>query len=76
MDIPLSGVVSPGFPSKAYNYVEEGIDFNRMLIKLKETTFCLIAGGNSMKDDGVFKDDLLVVDKLAEPYENSIRCSA
>jgi len=71
-DIPLLGVVSAGFPSEAYNYIEEGIDFNKLLIKRKETTFCLIAGGDSMKGDGIFKGDLLVVDKLEEPYENSI----
>jgi len=64
--------VSAGFPSEAFNYVEKGIDFNKYLIKRKETTFCLIAGGDSMNGDGIFKGDLLVVDKLEEPYENAI----
>jgi len=72
MEIPFLGNISAGFPSEAYNYVEEGIDFNKLLVKHKETTFCLIAGGDSMKGDGIFKGDLLVIDKLAEPYENSI----
>jgi len=72
MEIPLSGIVSAGFPSEAFNYWEEGIDFNKMLIKNKEATFCLWAGGDSMRGDGIFKGDLLVIDKLAEPYENSI----
>ena len=64
--------VSAGFPSEAYNYVEKGIDFNRLMIKSKETTFCLVAGGDSMNGDGIFKGDLLVVDKLEEPYDKSI----
>ena len=72
MDIPLLGVVSAGFPSEAFNYTEDGIDFNKLLVKHKETTFCLIAGGDSMRGDGIFKGDLLVIDKLEEPYENSI----
>ena len=72
IDVPLLGVVSAGFPSEAYNYLEDGIDFNRLLVKHKETTFCLWAGGNSMKGDGIEKGDLLVIDKLEEPYENSI----
>jgi len=72
MEIPLSGIVSAGFPSEAYNYLEEGIDFNKLLVRHKETTFCLWAGGDSMAGDGIFKGDLLVVDKLEEPYENSI----
>ena len=71
-DVPFYGAVSAGFPSEAYNYVEEGIDFNRLLIKSKESTFCLIAGGDSQQGDGIFKGDLLVVDKLAEPYEDSL----
>jgi DNA polymerase V len=72
IEIPLLGFVSAGFPSEAYNYLEEGIDFNKLLVKHKETTFCLIAGGESLKGDGIFKGDLLVIDKLEEPYENSI----
>jgi len=72
LETPLLGKVSAGFPSEAYNYLEDGIDFNKLLIKHKETTFCLIAGGDSMKGDGIFKGDMLVIDKLAEPYENAI----
>lgn len=73
MKVPL--FVSPvkaGFPSEAFNYVEKGIDFNKLLIKRKETTFCLKAGGDSMNGDGIFVGDLLVVDKLEEPYEGAI----
>ena len=73
MEVPLfQSPVSAGFPSEAYNYVEKGIDFNKYLVKSKETTFCLIAGGDSMSGDGIFKGDLLIVDKLEEPYENAI----
>ena len=72
MEIPLLGEVAAGFPSEAFNYVEEGIDFNKLLVNRKESTFCLIAGGDSQSGDGIFKGDLLVIDKLAEPYENSI----
>jgi len=72
MEIPVLGKVSAGFPSEAYNYLEEEIDFNKYLVKHKESTYCLWADGDSMKGDGIFKGDLLVVDKLEEPYENSI----
>lgn len=46
--------VSAGFPSEAYNYIEKGIDFKKLLIKGKESTFCLYAGGNSLRGDGIF----------------------
>lgn len=64
--------VAAGFPSEAFNYIEKGVDFNRMLIKSKESTFCLYAGGNSQSGDGIFTGDMLVVDKLEEPYDNAI----
>jgi DNA polymerase V len=72
IEVPHYGEVAAGFPSEAYNYVEKGIDFNKLIIKQKETTFCLVAGGNSMSGDGIYQGDLLVIDKLAEPYDNSI----
>lgn len=72
LEIPLHGVISAGFPSEAYNYTEDGIDFNRLLVKSRESTFCLIAGGDCMTGDGIFDGDLLVIDRLAEPHDNSI----
>jgi DNA polymerase V len=72
VEVPYSGVISAGFPSEAYNYMEEGIDFNRLLVKQKETTYCLISGGDCLLGDGISEGDLLVIDKLAEPYDNSI----
>ena len=72
LEVPYLGAVSAGFPSEAYNYQEEGIDFNKLLVKQKETTFCLIAGGDSQIGDGISKGDLLVIDKLAEPFDNAI----
>ena len=73
MEVPLfQSPVSAGFPSEAYNYIEKGVDFNKLLIKRQETTFCLVAGGDSMSGDGIYVGDLLVVDKLEEPYEGAI----
>jgi len=72
LEVLYCGNVSAGFPSEAYNYMEEGIVFNKYLVRQKETTFCLTAGGDSQIGDGIAKGDLLVIDKLAEPYDNSI----
>jgi DNA polymerase V len=72
LEVAFAGVISAGFPSEAFNYTEYGIDFNKLLVKQKETTFCMIAGGDCLIGDGISTGDLLVIDKLAEPYENSI----
>jgi len=72
LELPFHGHISAGFPSEAFNYTEEGIDFNKLLVKRRETTFCLIAGGDCLSGDGINQGDLLVIDKLAEPHDNSI----
>jgi DNA polymerase V len=72
LEVPYCGTISAGFPSEAYNYMEEGIDFNKLLVKKKETTFCMIANGECLLGDGISEGDMLVIDKLAEPYDNSL----
>jgi len=72
LEIPFAGYISAGFPSEAYNYAEEGIDFNKLLVKKKESTYCMFAKGECMLGDGIDDGDLLVIDKLAEPFDNSI----
>ena len=72
LELPFHGFISAGFPSEAFNYTEEGIDFNKLLVKRRETTFCLIAGGDCLSGDGINQGDLLVIDKLEEPHDNSI----
>jgi len=72
MVVPYVGEVSAGFPSEAFDRMEEGIDFNKLLVLQKETTFCLKAGGDCLLGDGISKGDLLVIDKLVEPYDRSI----
>ena len=52
--------------------MEEGIDFNKLLVKRRETTFCLVANGDCQLGDGIGDGDLLVIDKLEEPYQDSI----
>ena len=70
--VPYGGVISAGFPSEAYNYMEEGIDFNKLLVRHKESTFCMTAGGECLLGDGISNGDLLIIDKLEEPYDHSI----
>ena len=72
LEVPYVGEVAAGFPSEATNYAQKTIDFNKLLVRYKETTFCLTAGGDSQIGDGINKGDLLVIDKLKEPYDNSI----
>ena len=64
--------IKAGFPSPAQDYVENGIDLNRELVKNPSSTFFGRARGNSMEGAGIFNGDLLIIDKSLEPREGAI----
>ena len=64
--------IKAGFPSPAQDYVENGIDLNRELVKNPSSTFFRRARGNSMEGAGIFDGDLLIIDKSLEPREGAI----
>lgn len=64
--------IKAGFPSPAQDYVENGIDLNRELVKNPSSTFFGRARGSSMEGAGIFDGDLLVIDKSLEPYEGAV----
>jgi len=63
-----------GYPDDAHQYIAEGMDFNKYVIgdNYWETVFYLWAGGNSMAGDGIYRRDLLVVDRLRDHFDDSI----
>ena len=64
--------IKAGFPSPAQDYVDNGIDLNRELVKNPSSTFFGRARGNSMEGAGIFDGDLLIIDKSLEPREGAI----
>ena len=64
--------IKAGFPSPAQDYVENGIDLNRELVKNPSSTFFGRARGSSMEGAGIFDGDLLIIDKSLEPYEGAV----
>jgi len=62
------------YQKETHNLIEEGIDFNDYILgDWWETNFLLWCGGDSMSGDGIEKGDLLVIDRLKEPNEDSIQ---
>lgn len=68
----LEEAVPAGFPSPAQDFVGEGIDLNRELIRHPASTFCARVAGNSMCDSGIDDGDLLIIDKAITPRDGSI----
>ena len=62
--IPLkahAGIV--GFESPAAEYAQLGLDLDQLLIDHPSATYIGMAEGESMRGDGIFSGDLLIVDR-------------
>jgi len=70
---PLAeGGIKAGFPSPAQDYLTDSIDFNRELVRHRETTFCARVSGNSMQDAGIYDGDIVVIDKSLEAKNDDV----
>lgn len=77
IELPLySHKVRAGFPSPADDYIEDRLDLNEKLIKDKNATFLLKVAGDSMKDAGIFEDDILIVDRSINAKDGHIVIAA
>ena len=73
LSLPLiSEGISAGFPSPAMDFEDIAIDLNKELIKNPPTTFFGRVKGNSMRDAGIFNNDLLIIDKSLPISNNKI----
>lgn len=66
-DMPLAMLpVEAGFPSPAEESSLDKIDLNKHLIRHPASTFFVRVQGDSMKEQGIYSGDLVVVDKSIE----------
>ncbi len=73
LSLPLiSEGISAGFPSPAMDFEDVTIDLNRELIKNPPSTFFGRVKGHSMRDAGIFDNDLLIIDKSLKISNNKI----
>lgn len=75
--LPLfSNKVSAGFPSPADDHIEAQLDLNSHLIKNPASTFLVRVSGESMKEVGIFPNDILIVDRSVTPCDGKIVIAA
>ncbi len=73
LELPYaSGGIQAGFPSPAQDYISESIDLNRELIEHPAATFFARVRGDSMADEGITEDDILVIDRSIEPEHGDL----
>ena len=64
MQIPfIFSPISAGFPSPALDFMDKGIDLNKILIKNVSATFLGQVAGNSMMKIGISDGDYIIIDK-------------
>ncbi|MBE6428844.1 MAG: translesion error-prone DNA polymerase V autoproteolytic subunit [Planctomycetaceae bacterium] len=61
-----------GFPAALEDLPAESLEISSYLVQNPAATFFVRATGESMTGAGIFADDILVVDKSAEPENNDI----
>lgn len=73
-DLPLmyaDGGIPAGFPSPAQDYVDGTLDLNKELVEHPAASFYARVVGSSMAP-GIVEDDILLVDRSLEPFDNCI----
>lgn len=68
----IEGRVCAGFPSAAEDLGAQRIDLTKELVKHPQATHLIRAKGQSMTGDGIFDDDILLVDKAIQARHNHI----
>lgn len=76
-DVPLMALflqnhVHAGFPSPAEDLGAQRIDLTKMLVVHPQATYFMRARGDSMKEAGIFDNDILLVDRAVRPQHNHI----
>jgi DNA polymerase V len=64
--------VSAGFPSPAEDHAVKRVDLMEQLIKHPAATYLLRVRGESMKDAGIFDNDVVLVDRAITPRSGHI----
>ena len=72
LPLPLVGHVRAGFPSPAADFALERIDLIKQLVVHPQATFVLRVGGDSMRELGIFDNDVVVVDRAVDPKHGHI----
>jgi len=71
--LPLyASKVKAGFPSPADDEIEKKLDLNEYIVEHPNSTFYVKVVGESMRDAGIFPDDIIVIDRSKEACDKSI----
>ena len=61
-----------GFDAAADDYMERGIDLNEELIRNKPATFFMRVSSDAMKEAGIYKGDVAIVDRSVKATNGKV----
>ena len=64
--------VHAGFPSPAEDFQAERIDVLKHIVRHPQATYTLRVRGDSMRDEGIFDGDVILVDRAIKPRHGHI----
>jgi DNA polymerase V len=68
----LQSTIRAGFPSPAEDFQAKRIDVLERLVKHPQATYCMTVRGESMREAGIFDNDVLLVDRAVKPAHGQI----
>jgi len=72
ISLPMLGLIRAGFPSPAADFAQERIDLIKQLIVHPQATFLMRVRGDSMREEGIFDNDVVIVDRALRPVHGHI----
>ena len=61
-----------GFSAASDDYAERGIDLNEELINNKPATFFMRVNSDALKESGIYKEDIVIVDRSLKPGNGKV----
>ena len=68
----VRGQVQAGFPSPAEDLGAKRIDVLEHLVRHPQATYQMVVKGDSMRDEGIFDGDIILVDRAITPKSGHI----
>ncbi len=72
LELPLFESVTAGFPSPAEDYMDTKLDLNKYCIRNPASTYFVRVEGESMRNAGIFDNDILIVDRSLSAKHNDV----
>ncbi|GAC1414096.1 MAG: transcriptional repressor LexA [Candidatus Doudnabacteria bacterium] len=72
MAVPILGSIQAGMPMLAEEHIEDWINLPQSMTKNRKDVFLLRVRGESMKNAGIFEDDLVIVKPTKDVKNNDI----